>query len=77
MIWQVLYDFFFLLMEGSEFASLSADLFALFFTIMIIYMLFILPIQIVIRYIIRFISSISNTPAYYSMKKRFNRAPKD
>ena len=77
MIWEIFNDFFYTLVEGSEFALLTADLFSLFLSIMVIYMIVALPIQIFIRWVIRFISAVSNTPTYYSLKKRFNRAPKE
>jgi hypothetical protein len=77
MIWQVLYDFIFALLEGSEFAVLLSDLFALFVSLIIIYLIVALPIQIFVRWVIRFISSVSNTPTFYSLKKRYNRAPKE
>jgi len=77
MIWQVFYDFFYELFVGSEFAVLISDLFALFLSLLIVYLIMVIPIQIFIRWVIRFISSLTDTPMFYSMKKRYNRAPKE
>jgi hypothetical protein len=77
MIWQVFYDFIFTLLEGSEFAVLISDLFALFVSLIFIYLIIVIPVQIFIRWVIRFISALTDTPMFYSMKKRYNRAPKE
>jgi hypothetical protein len=75
-LWSVFYDFFIALLSGSEFDSLAADLLALALSLIVIYLIIILPLQLLIRYIVRLVSSLSGTPAFYSTKKKYNKPPK-
>lgn len=77
MIWEPVYDFIFAILEGSEFATLIADITALIFTMTIFYFLIILPIQITVRTTIRMIAAATGTPAWFSLKKKYNKAPKE
>jgi hypothetical protein len=61
---------------GSEFATLSADILSLIISLLILYMLIIFPIQIFIRGMIRWFAIITNTPTFYSFRRKFNRKPK-
>lgn len=80
MIWELFYDFILLMLEtetaGSEWATLSADILALLITLLILYMLIMFPIQIFIRGLIRWIAIITNTPTFYSFRRKFNKKPK-
>ena len=75
-LWETFYDFFIYLVDGSEFDILTADLLALILSLMIIYLVIILPLQLLIRFIVRLLASVSNTPSYYSPKKKYNKPPK-
>lgn len=77
MIWEPVYDFIFAILEGSEFAILVSDITALTFTMMIFYFLVLLPLQVFVRFTIRTLALASGTPAWYSLKKKFNRPPKE
>lgn len=77
MIWEPVYDFVYAILLGSEFASLVADITAVIFTMMIFYFLIFLPIQLFVRTTIRMIAAATGTPAWYSLKKKYNRAPKE
>ena len=72
-LWETFYDFFFYLLEGSEFDILTADLLSLTLSLFIIYLLIILPLQLLIRFIVRLLASVSDTPAYYSKNKKYNK----
>jgi hypothetical protein len=80
MIWEIFYDFILAMLEtetaGSEWATLSADILSLLITLLIIYMLIMFPIQIFIRGMIRWFAIITNTPTFYSFRRKFNRKPK-
>jgi hypothetical protein len=76
MIWEIFYDFFILMTDGSEWATLSADILALTTTLLILYMLIMFPIQIFIRGLIRWFAIITDTPQFYSMRRKYNKAPK-
>jgi hypothetical protein len=80
MIWELFYDFILLMLEtetaGSEWAILSADILALIITLLILYMLIMFPLQIFIRLMIRWFAIITNTPTFYSFRRKFNRKPK-
>jgi hypothetical protein len=75
-LWQTFYDFFFYLLEGSEFDILTADLLSLLLSLFIIYLVIILPLQLLIRFIVRLLASVSDTPAYYSKNKKYNKPPR-
>lgn len=75
-LWSTFYDFFFYLLEGSEFDILISDLLALTLSLIIIYLIVILPLQLLIRYVVRMVSSLSGTPAYYSKNKKYNKPPR-
>lgn len=75
-LWSSFYDFFIYLLAGSEFDILVSDLLALILSLMVIYLTIILPLQLLIRYIVRIIASVSNTPSYYSPKKKYNKPAK-
>jgi len=75
-LWSTFYDFFIYLLAGSEFDTLVSDLLALVLSLMVIYLIIILPLQLLIRYIVRILASVSNTPSYYSPKKKYNKPPK-
>ena len=75
-LWSTFYDFFIYLLDGSEFDILVSDLLALVLSLMVIYLIIILPLQLLIRYIVRILASVSNTPSYYSPKKKYNKPPK-
>jgi hypothetical protein len=77
MIWEPVYDFIFAILEGSEFAILVADITALIFTMMIFYFLILFPIQLFVRTTIRMIAAATGTPAWFSLKKKYNKAPKE
>ena len=77
MIWEPVYDFIFAIIEGSEFDILISDITALIFSMSIFYFLIILPMQLLIRMVIRLIATATNTPAWFSLKKKYNRAPKE
>lgn len=72
-LWEVFYDFFFYLLEGSEFDVLVADLLSLTLSLFIIYLLIILPLQLLIRFLIRLLAAVSDTPSYYSKNKKNKR----
>ena len=76
MIWELFYDFILLMTDGSEWATLSADILSLVITLLILYMLIIFPIQLFIRGFIRWIAIFTNTPTFYSFRRRFNKKPK-
>jgi hypothetical protein len=76
MIWELFYDFILLMTDGSEWATLSADILSLMITLLILYMLIIFPIQIFIRGLIRWIAIVTNTPTFYSFRRKFNKKPK-
>jgi len=80
MIWELFYNFILSMLEtetaGSEFATLSADILSLIISLLILYMLIIFPIQIFIRGMIRWFAIITNTPTFYSFRRKFNRKPK-
>jgi hypothetical protein len=61
---------------GSEWATLSADILSLMITLLILYMLIMFPIQIFIRGMIRWFAIITNTPTFYSFRRKFNKKPK-
>lgn len=75
-LWQTFYDFFIYLLDGSEFDVLTSDLLALTLSLFIIYLLIILPLQLLIRFIVRLLASVSDTPAYYSKNKKYNKPPR-
>jgi hypothetical protein len=75
-LWETFYDFFFYLLEGSEFAILIADLLALTLSMIVIYLIIILPLQLLIRFIVRGVASLSGTPSFYSTKKKYNKPPR-
>jgi hypothetical protein len=77
MIWEPFYDFVFAILEGSEFATLIADITSVIFTMMIFYFLIIFPLQLFIRTTIRIVAAATGTPAWYSLKKKYNRPPKE
>ena len=80
MIWELFYDFILSMLEtetaGSEWASLSADILSLLISLLIVYMLIMFPIQIFIRGMIRWFAIITNTPTFYSFRRKFNKKPK-
>ena len=76
MIWELFYDFILLMTDGSEWATLSADILALVITLLFIYFLVIFPLQLIIRSIIRWISIFTATPTFYSFRRKFNKKPK-
>ena len=76
MIWEIFYDFILLMTDGSEWAILSADILSLVITLLILYLLIIFPIQLFIRSFIRWMSIITNTPTFFSFRRRFNKKPK-
>jgi hypothetical protein len=80
MIWELFYDFILSMLEtetaGSEWATLSADILSLLISLLILYMLIIFPIQIFIRGMIRWFAIITNTPTFYSFRRKFNKKPK-
>jgi hypothetical protein len=80
MIWELFYDFILSMLEtetaGSEWATLSADILSLMITLLILYMLIMFPIQIFIRGMIRWFAIITNTPTFYSFRRKFNKKPK-
>jgi hypothetical protein len=75
-LWETFYDFFFYLLEGSEFDILAADLLSLTLSLFMIYLVIILPLQLLIRLIVRLLAAVSDTPAYYSKIKKYNKPPK-
>jgi len=76
MIWELFYDFILLMTDGSEWATLSADILALVITLLFLYLLIVFPIQLVVRSIIRWIAIFTNTPTFYSFRRKFNKKPK-
>jgi hypothetical protein len=70
MMWQLFYDFFFWLLDGSQWADFSADLLALGVSTLFIYFIAVIPIQFIIRSLIHLISAISNTQPF---KTKWNR----
>jgi hypothetical protein len=42
----------------------------------VIYLIVILPLQLLIRFIVRGVASLSGTPAFYSTKKKYNKPPR-
>ena len=80
MIWELFYNFILSMLEtesaGSEWASLSADILSLLISLLILYMLVMFPIQIFIRGMIRWFAIITNTPTFYSSRRKFNKKPK-
>jgi hypothetical protein len=80
MIWELFYNFILSMLEtetaGSEWATLSADILSLMITLLILYMLIMFPIQIFIRGMIRWFAIITNTPTFYSFRRKFNKKPK-
>lgn len=80
MIWELFYNFILSMLEtesaGSEWASLSADILSLLISLLILYMLVMFPIQIFIRGMIRWFAIITNTPTFYSFRRKFNKKPK-
>jgi len=80
MIWELFYNFFLSMLEtetaGSEWATLSADILALLISLLIIYMLIAFPIQLFIRGMIRWFAIITNTPIFYSFRRKYNKKPK-
>lgn len=80
MIWELFYDFILSMLEtetaGSEWASLSADILSLLISLLILYMLVMFPIQIFIRSMVRWFAIITNTPTFYSFRRKFNKKPK-
>jgi hypothetical protein len=77
MIWEPVYDFILFILDGSEFAILIADITAVIFSMMIFYFLILFPIQVFIRTTIRMFAVATETPAWFSLKKKYNRAPKE
>ena len=75
-LWGTFYDFFFYLLDGSEFDILVSDLLALTLSLFIIYLLIILPLQLLIRFLVRLLASVSDTPSYYSKNKKYNKPAK-
>jgi len=75
-LWSTFYDFFIYLLAGSEFDTLVSDLLALVLSLMVIYLVIILPLQLLIRFIVRLLAAVSNTPSYYSPKKKYNKPAK-
>ena len=75
-LWETFYDFFIYLLAGSEFDTLTADLLALVLSIMVIYLFIILPLKLLIRFVVRLLAIVSNTPSYYSPKKKYNKPAK-
>ena len=75
-LWSTFYDFFIYLLAGSEFDVLISDLLALTLSLIVIYLIIILPLQLLIRFVVRLLASVSNTPTYYSPKKKYNKPPR-
>jgi hypothetical protein len=75
-LWETFYDFFIYLLVGSEFDTLTSDVLALILSLMVIYLIVIMPLQLLIRFLVRSLASVSNTPSYYSPKKKYNKPPK-
>jgi hypothetical protein len=75
-LWETFYDFFFYLLEGSEFDILVSDLLSLTISLFIIYLLIILPLQLLIRFLVRLFAAVTDTPAYYSKNKKYNKPAK-
>jgi len=75
-LWSTFYDFFIYLLAGSEFDVLISDVLALTLSLIVIYLIIILPLQLLIRFVVRLLASVSNTPSYYSPKKKYNKPPR-